>query len=78
MNINLPSPSDLRKFQLESYAEMYKNPRDFKHKIFLRKQIKQLQNDTPNQNIMPVFGVCSINNNDSQVCKNSQKRLERI
>jgi hypothetical protein len=59
MNINLPSPSDLRKFQLESYAEMYKNPRSFEHKIFLRKQIKQL-----NEKSDDILRSCSNNNPD--------------
>lgn len=47
MNINLPTPDELLKFQIENYSEMYKNPRSFEHKIFLRKQIynlKKLQN----------------------------------
>ena len=40
------TPTDIKEAAIKSYAEMLENPRSFKHKIFLRKQIKQLQNDS--------------------------------
>jgi hypothetical protein len=39
------TPKDLKKFQLEHYKNLLENPRSANHKIFLKKQIKQLQND---------------------------------
>jgi hypothetical protein len=46
------TPSDLLKFQIEHYSEMLLKPRSFEHKIFLRKQLKQLQNDIPVNTIL--------------------------
>lgn len=47
MNITLPSPDELKDFQITHYSEMMQRPRSFEHKIFLRKQIYNLkkQND---------------------------------
>jgi len=74
MNLHVITPSDLRKFQLENYAEMYKNPRSFKHKIFLRKQIKQLQNDMDLLSDRSVSNQCSSNYRSNIL----SQRLERI
>lgn len=68
MNINLPTPDELLKFQIESYSEMMNNPRSFEHKIFLRKQIynlKKLQNGDTKINTS-VRGRC----NNSVRCGN--------
>lgn len=49
------TPTDLNKFQIEHYSEMLLKPRSFKHKIFLRNEIKRLQNeDSFNNNSNPV------------------------
>jgi hypothetical protein len=41
--IFLPTPEELRQFQIEHYTELMNNPRSFEQKIFLRKQIYQLK-----------------------------------
>lgn len=46
MNLHVITPTDLKEFQIEHYSGMMKNPRSFKHKIFLKHEIKRLQNDT--------------------------------
>lgn len=43
MNILLPTPDELKDFQLKHYTNLMKDPRSFEHKIFLRKQIFQLK-----------------------------------
>ncbi len=45
------TPSDLKKFQIENYTELLKNPRSDNHKKFLKQQLKQLQNGTDNSNM---------------------------
>lgn len=52
MNLHVITPSDLKRFQIEHYSEMLEKPRSFEHKIFLRKQLKQLQNDIPVNTIL--------------------------
>lgn len=45
MNILLPGAAELKAFQIEHYSEMLLKPRNFEHKIFLRKQIKLLKDE---------------------------------
>jgi len=75
------TPSDLLKFQIEHYTEMLEKPRSFEHKIFLRKQLKQLQNGNCNEHIR----WYSDNNGNiffhmvmSERYKNIKEGLERI
>lgn len=42
-NFKLPTPAELKTFQIDHYTEMMGNPRTFEHKIFLRKQIYNLK-----------------------------------
>ena len=42
-NFKLPTPEELRDFQIEHYTEMMKEPRSFEQKIFLRKQLYQFK-----------------------------------
>jgi hypothetical protein len=72
MNLHVITPSDLLKFQIEHYSEMLENPRSFEHKIFLRKQLKQLQNDIPVNTIL--HNKC-YSNHFSNILS---QRLERI
>lgn len=57
------TPSDLLKFQIEHYSEMLEKPRSFEHKIFLRKQLKQLYGNR-NENLCRTSG-----NNGDMVSK---------
>lgn len=43
MTMHVITPKDLLEFQIKHYSEM--KPRNLKHKIFLRKTLKQLQNE---------------------------------
>lgn len=45
MNILLPTPDELRSFQIEHYTQLMNNAKSFEQKKFLREQIKKLQND---------------------------------
>lgn len=47
MNLHVITPSDLKQDAIERYTEMLNSPRSFKHKIFLKHEIKRLQNDLP-------------------------------
>lgn len=38
-----PSMEELKRFQIEHYTETMNNPRSFKQKIFLRKQLYQFK-----------------------------------
>jgi hypothetical protein len=85
MNLHVITPSDLLRFQIEHYSEMLEKPRSFKHKIFLRKQLKQLQNGTNNNaaNIMDTDnGVACASNfrglGGHQMYKGIKEKLERI
>lgn len=42
LNFKLPTPDELREFQIEHYTSLMNNAKTFDQKIFLRKQIKQL------------------------------------
>ena len=45
MNINLPTPKELKAFQIEHYTELLKKPQSFKQKIFIRKQLNNLKHE---------------------------------
>lgn len=49
-NFKLPTPDELRYFQIEHYTALMKTAKSFKQKIFLRKQIYQLKNDSNSNN----------------------------
>lgn len=66
------TPSDLLKFQIEHYSEMLENPRSFEHKIFLRKQLKQLYGNRINNM------ACSYDSSNNKGSKAFTQRLERI
>lgn len=45
------TPTDLKKFQIESYSEMLKNPLSDNHKKYLLNELKRLnENNTDNPN----------------------------
>ena len=66
------TPTDLKRFQIEHYSEMLLKPRSFEHKIFLRKQLKQLQNENTDYSLN-YSANCGFNN--SQMV---QERSERF
>jgi hypothetical protein len=68
MNINLPTPSDLKKFQIENYSEMLLNPTSDSHKKFLKSQIKLLNENTD------ILRNCSNNNSSNHNNLVSKKR----
>ena len=72
MNLHIITPTDLKKFQIESYTEMLLKPRSKKHEKFLKHEIKRLQNDIPVNRILS--NKCS-GNYFSNVLP---QRLERI
>jgi len=41
----LPTDKELKQLQLERYQRMMQNPKDDKHKSYLRKEIKLLKNE---------------------------------
>ena len=51
MNLHVITATDLKKFQIENYTELLKNPLSANHKKFLKQQLKQLQNGTDNSNM---------------------------
>lgn len=71
MNLHVITKLDLKKFQIESYSEMLKNPRSDNHKKFLKKEIKRLQNDMDNTGSIG-------NGNNFQSLEMVQKRSERF
>jgi hypothetical protein len=68
MNINLPTPSDLKKFQIENYSEMLLNPTSEYHEKFLKSQIKLLNENTD------ILRNCSNNNSSNHNNLVSKKR----
>ena len=44
MNLHVITPFDLKQDAIERYSEMLKNPRSFKHKIFLRNELHRINN----------------------------------
>lgn len=53
----LPTPDELREFQIEHYTALMNNAKSFEQKIFLRKQLKQLNGN-------------GTKNNDRATCNN--------
>ena len=51
-NFKLPTPDELKQFQIEHYTNLMNNAKSFEQKIFLRKQLKQLNG---NNNNNPVY-----------------------
>lgn len=79
MYTDLPSPEVFRRFQVEHYSELMKNPLDFKHKIFLRKEIynlKKKQDERPAYDTADIFfhGQCDISRSNHK----NEKRLEKM
>ena len=52
MNLHVITPTDLKKFQIEHYSGMLKNPRFEGQEKFLKHEIKRLQNDIPVNRIL--------------------------
>lgn len=50
MNILLTTPAELKQFQIAHYSEMMQHPRSFEHKIFLRKELYNLKNESYERN----------------------------
>lgn len=79
MNVNLPTATEFLKFQIEHYSELMKNPRSFKHKIFLRKEIynlKKKQDERPAYDTADIFfhSQCDISRSNHK----NEKRLEKM
>jgi hypothetical protein len=51
MNILLPTPAELKQFQIKHYTKLMNNAKSFEQKIFLRKQIFNLKKDENNYHI---------------------------
>ena len=51
-NFKLPTPDELREFQIEHYTALMNNAKSFEQKIFLRKQLYNLRHENNNN---PVY-----------------------
>ncbi len=75
MNLHSVTPSDLKKFQIESYSEMLLNPRSENHRKYLKNELKRLQNVEDNYSDR---NTDSSNNSFYQSLEVVQKRGERL